>query len=236
MPEIGFPLIALNFKVYPQAFGEGAVKLSKIAEKVSREYGVSVLVAPPIAALPKVVEAVEIPVFAQHVDPHEPGSHTGSILAEDVKAAGAAGSLVNHSEKRMLLADIGRALERLRANELTALLCTDTVETTRAGAALGPELLAIEPPELIGTGIPVSKAKPEVVRGAVEVAEKVNPRVRVLCGAGISTGDDVAKAIELGAFGVLLASAYVKAKDPEKVLADMAEQALKAWEKTQQTR
>jgi len=231
MKGIGFPLIALNFKVYGQALGEGALKLSKIAEKVSKEYGVSVMVAPPIVDLKTVVEAVEIPVFAQHVDPYKPGSHTGSVLAEDVKAAGAVGSLVNHSERRLLLADIGAVLERLRANELTALLCTDTVETTRAGAALGPELLAIEPPELIGTGIPVSKAKPEVVVGAVEAVKKVNPEVHVLCGAGISTGDDVARAIELGTEGVLLASAYVKAKNPEKILADMAEQALKAWEK-----
>ena len=92
-------------------------------------------------------------------------------------------------------------------------------------------MLAIEPPELIGTGIPVSKAKPEVVRGAVQAVQKINPDVHVLCGAGISTGDDVARAIELGAEGVLLASAYVKAKEPKLVLIDMAREALKGWEK-----
>ena len=55
--------------------------------------------------------------------------------------------------------------------------------------------------------------------------------IRDSCGAGISTGDDVARAIELGAEGVLLASAYVKAKDPKLVLIDMAREALKGWEK-----
>jgi len=229
--KLGFPLIALNFKVYSQAMGEGAVRLAKIAEEVSKEYGVSIIVAPPMIDLARVVAEVEIPVFAQHVDPYKPGSHTGSILAEDVKAAGAVGSLVNHSEHRLRLADIGMVLERLRENGLIALLCTDTVETTKAGAALGPELLAIEPPELIGTGVPVSKAKPEVVVGAVEAVKRINPSVHILCGAGISAGDDVAKAIELGTEGVLLASAYVKAKDPKKVLSDMAEAALKAWER-----
>ena len=164
-------------------------------------------------------------------DRYKPGSHTGSIIAEDVKAVGAAGSIVNHSEHRLRLADIGMILERLRENGLISLLCTDTVETTKAGAALSPDILAIEPPELIGTGIPVSKAKPEVVVGAVEAVKKINPSVHILCGAGISTGDDVAKAIELGTEGVLLASAYVKAKDPKKVLSDMAEAALKAWER-----
>jgi triosephosphate isomerase len=45
--------------------------------------------------------------------------------------------------------------------------------------------------------------------------------VRVLAGAGISTGDCVKKAIELGADGVLLASGVVKAKNPEEVLFDL---------------
>jgi len=229
--EIEYPLIALNFKVYLEAVGEKAVKLAKIAEEVSKEYGVCVMVAPPQIDLARVVQEVEIPIFAQHVDPYKPGSHTGSVIAEDVKAAGALGSIVNHSEHRLRLADIGMVLERLRKNGLMSLLCTDTVETTKAGAALGPDILAIEPPELIGTGIPVSKAKPEVVTGAVEAVKKINPAVHVLCGAGISAGDDVAKAIELGTEGVLLASAYVKAKDPKAVLSEMAEAALKSWEK-----
>ncbi len=231
MRKISFPLIALNFKTYAQAFGENSLRLAKIAEEVSEQFGVTIVVAPPMIDLARVAAEVEIPVFAQHVDPYKPGSHTGSIIAEDVKAAGAVGSLVNHSEHRLRLADIGMVLERLRENGLISLLCTDTVETTKAGAALSPDMLAIEPPELIGTGIPVSKAKPEVVRGAVQAVQKINPDVHVLCGAGISSGDDVARAIELGAEGVLLASAYVKAKDPKLVLIDMAREALKGWEK-----
>ncbi|MCD6592029.1 MAG: triose-phosphate isomerase [Thaumarchaeota archaeon] len=227
---LSYPVIALNFKTYLESIGEKSVRLAKIAEDVAKEHGITIIVAPPLLDLEKVVKEVEIPVFAQHVDPYKPGSHTGSIIAEDVKAIGAAGSIVNHSEHRLLLADIGMVLERLRENKLISLLCTDTVETTKAGAALGPDMLAIEPPELIGTGIPVSKAKPEVVTGAVEAVKKINPSVHILCGAGISTGDDVAKAIELGTEGVLLASAYVKAKDPKKVLSEMAEAALKAWE------
>jgi len=231
MRKISFPLIALNFKTYAQAFGENAVRLAKIAEEISEQFGITIAVAPPTIDLARVASEVEIPVFAQHVDPYKPGSHTGSIIAEDVKAAGAVGSLINHSEHRLRLADIGMVLERLRENDLISLLCTDTVETTKAGAALSPDMLAIEPPELIGTGIPVSKAKPEVVRGAVQAVQKINPDVHVLCGAGISTGDDVARAIELGTEGVLLASAYVKAKDPKMILIDMAREALKGWEK-----
>lgn len=229
--KLSYPLIVLNFKVYLEAIGKNAVRLSKVAEEVSREYDVCIVVAPPHLDLAQVAREVSIPIFSQHVDPYKPGSYTGSIIVEDLKAAGASGSIVNHSEHRLRLADIGAVLERLRENGLIALLCTDTVETTKAGAALGPDILAIEPPELIGTGIPVSKAKPEVVTGAVEAVKSINPGVKVLCGAGISTGDDVARAIELGTEGVLLASAYVKAKDPKKLLSEMTKAALKAWEK-----
>ena len=40
-------------------------------------------------------------------------------------------------------------------------------------------------------------------------------------GAGVKNGADVAKAIELGAEGVLLASGVTKANDPAAVLADL---------------
>ncbi|MEM2015979.1 MAG: triose-phosphate isomerase [Nitrososphaerota archaeon] len=227
---LGFPLIVLNFKVYLEAIGENGIRLARYAEEVSKEYGVSIAVAPPVTMLSKVIHAVGIPVFSQHVDPSPPGSWTGSVIVEMIKECGVAGSLVNHSEKRMLLADISTIIKRLRESNLITLLCTDTIETTKAGAALSPDIIAIEPPELIGTGISVSKAKPEIVAGAVDVVRKINPSVHILCGAGISTGEDVAKAIELGTEGVLLASAYVKAKDPRRLLSDMAQAALKAWE------
>jgi len=49
----------------------------------------------------------------------------------------------------------------------------------------------------------------------------VNPHVRVLCGAGVKNGRDVAKALELGAEGVLLASGVTKASDVPAVLNDL---------------
>ncbi len=97
-----------------------------------------------------------------------------------------------------------------------------------AAAALKPDMIAVEPPELIGTGIPVSKAKPEVVTGTVEVVKRVNPKVVILCGAGITKGEDVAAALELGTEGVLVASGIVKAKDPHKALLEFAEAIIKA--------
>jgi triosephosphate isomerase len=74
---------------------------------------------------------------------------------------------------------------------------------------------------LIGSGIPVSKADPEVVRGSVAAVKKIAPNVGVLCGAGITHGEDLQAALELGSIGVLLASGIIKAKDQKKALEDL---------------
>ncbi len=169
-----------------------------------------------------IAESVEIPVFAQHIDPIKPGSHTGHVLPEAVKeAGGAVGTLLNHSENRMILADLEAAIRRAEEVGLMTMVCSNNPAVSAAVAALGPDYVAVEPPELIGTGIPVSKAKPEVVTNTVELVKKVNPDVGVLTGAGISTGEDVKKALELGSVGVLLASGVTKAKDPEKAIRDL---------------
>jgi len=228
MYSLRYPVIVLNFKAYRESIGVRAVRLARIAEKVSQETGVEIVAAPQHLDLPKVVEAVSIPVFSQHVDPHELGSWTGSLVVEALKEAGAAGSLVNHSEKQLRLADISRCVARLRDVGLLSLLCTNEPSVSAAGAALQPDMIAVEPPELIGTGIPVSRARPEVVTESVEIVKKVSSRVHVLCGAGISSPEDVAAAIKLGSEGVLLSSAYVRSKDPERLLTEMAQAAVNA--------
>ncbi len=226
MPRVEYPIIVVNFKTYSESLGEKGVRLAKIAEHVSKSTGVCIGVAPQFIDLFEIANIVEIPVFAQHMDPYEPGAYTGSITAESIKASGAVGTLLNHSEKRMKLADIEAAILRARENSLITLVCTNNVMVSKAVAVLDPDMIAVEPPELIGTGIPVSKAKPEVVSGTVSEIRKINKKTHILCGAGISTGEDVRAAIDLGTEGVLLASGVVKAKDPEKVLFEMANAAL----------
>ncbi len=219
--KFGEPVIAINFKTYAQVTGEGALRIAKAAEKVWKETGVTIVVAPQLADLYRIAQEVEIPVFAQHIDPITPGSHTGHVLPEAVKEAGAVGTLLNHSENRMVLADLEAAIRRAEEVGLTTMVCSNNPAVSAAVAALGPDYVAVEPPELIGTGIPVSKAKPEVITNTVELVKKVNPNVKVLTGAGISTGEDVKKALELGSVGVLLASGVTKAKNPEKAIRDL---------------
>jgi triosephosphate isomerase len=225
--KIEFPLVLINFKAYVEASGRRGLQLAQVAQKVSRETGITIAVAPQLTDLAFIASQVEIPVFSQHVDDVSPGSHTGHVTLEAVRDAGAVGTMVNHSEKRVRADQVDVIVRRARQLNLVTVVCTNTPEVTAAMAALGPDMVAIEPPELIGTGVPVSKAKPEVVTASVDLVRKINPNVKVLCGAGITTGDDVAAALRLGTVGVLLASGVVKAKDWEKAIKDLVEPIVK---------
>ena len=225
------PILAINFKAYPTAFGRPALEIAKLAERAAKEYGLTVIILPPLTEIARLVQEVEIPVFAQHVDPVNLGAHTGHVTAEMVKEVGASGIMINHSEKRLRIDEINFLIKKAKDLGLETLVCADTPETSAAISALKPGLLAVEPPELIGTGIAVSKAKPEVITNTVSYVRKINKEVIILTGAGISSYEDVAAAIRLGTSGVLVASAIMKAKNPGKVIDDMAKAAVEAFSK-----
>ena len=214
-------LIVLNFKTYLESTGLQALRLAEICEDISRDYSVQMVVVPQAADIQAISKAVKIPVYAQHVDGVGYGGFTGHVTAASLKAAGATGSLINHSERRLRLAEIEASISACRQVGLKTIVCTNNVATTRAAAALQPDYVAVEPPELIGSGIPVSKASPEVIVNSVEAVKGIAPQVSVLCGAGITHGEDLRSALELGSVGVLLASGIIKAKDQRKALEDL---------------
>jgi len=220
------PAIIINFKAYQESLGKRSLELAKAAEKVWKEKGVTIAVAPQPVDLRAVVSHVEVPVFAQSFDLVQAGAFTGSTTLEAVKDSGADGFILNHSERKVSISLISGAVGSAKSLKLISLVCADTPEATGAVSALNPDFVAIEPPELIGTGIPVSKAKPEVVTGSIDRVRRVGSTSKVICGAGISTAEDVRAALKLGTVGVLLASGVVKAKDPLAVISDMADACL----------
>ncbi|HOT07230.1 MAG: Triosephosphate isomerase [Methanosaeta sp. PtaB.Bin039] len=214
-------IIVLNFKTYRETTGEAALSLSKICQGVAEDCGVEIAVAPQAVDIRRIAKNVSIPVYAQHVDGVGMGGYTGHVTAVSVQEAGAVGSLINHSERRLQLAQIEASISACKAAGLNTIICTNNVATTRAAAALEPTYVAVEPPELIGSGIAVSQADPEVVRGSVDAVKRICAGVGVLCGAGITTGQDLRAALDLGTEGVLLASGIIKAKDQRAALEDL---------------
>ena len=219
---VNYPLILINFKTYKESMGEKAVELAKIAENVHLKTGASIALAPQIVDIKLLVDASETPVFAQHVDAVGYGQFTGHILPEAVAESGCVGTIINHSERQLPLNIIEVTVKRAKEAQLISVVCVDTVEKAKLVARFNPDSIAIEPPELIGSGISVSKAKPEIVSGAVKAVKVINSNVRVLCGAGITNGEDAIAAQKLGAEGILVASGVVKAKDPQAALLDLA--------------
>ncbi|MDO9516537.1 MAG: triose-phosphate isomerase [Methanosarcinaceae archaeon] len=218
---MGSTLIVLNLKTYLEGTGEGAVKIAKACRDVAESSGVDIGIAPQLADIYRVASQVNIPVFSQHLDGVGAGGFTGHAFARSIKDAGAIGTLINHSERRLTLADIDASITAAKNAGLITIVCTNNIATTAAAAALAPDYVAVEPPELIGSGIPVSQADPQVVTGSVDAVARINPNVKVLCGAGISKGEDLKAALQLGSVGVLLASGIVKAKDPKAALEDL---------------
>ena len=225
--KIRTPVIVVNFKTYIEATGKRGVELAKVADKVSMDSGVTIAVAPQFTDLKSIVEEVEIPVLSQHVDPIKPGPYTGHVLAEAVKAAGASGTLINHSEKRIKISEIEEVLSLARSADLASLVCTDTPGASAAVASFMPDMIAIEPPDLIGTGVAVSKARPELITDSIKKIRLVNTTSEILCGAGVSSAEDVGKALQLGTRGVLVASSVVKSRNPTQLLEDMTDEILR---------
>jgi triosephosphate isomerase len=213
-------MIALNLKTYDLTI-QKSLFFADVAREVMEESDVRIIVCPPAPYLREAAGKF-YNVFAQHVDSEPPGAFTGSIPVEMLKAANVKGSLVNHSEKRIAMEKVKTTVERLQSHGLESLVCAATPQECASIAHFSPTFIAVEPPELIGSGVSVSKSKPEIVISSVRAVKGINPRINALCGAGVSDRHDVKKALELGSEGVLLASAFVKAKDPKAFLADLA--------------
>ncbi|BBD72961.1 triose-phosphate isomerase [Sulfodiicoccus acidiphilus] len=214
------PIVIVNFKLYEISIAR-ALDISKSIEQVSRKLGVEVALAVPATMIREISSNVSLPIYAQHVDDDQLGAHTGSITPELIKEAGARGTLLNHSERRIRLDQVANVIERLSSLGMDSVLCVDRRELVAPAALMGPTAVLVEPPELIGSGRSVSKVRPEIVSESVK-AVKVNQSVRLIVGAGISTYEDVIKAMELGADGVGAASAVMKSNSPASVVEEFA--------------
>ena len=212
------PLI-INFKNYDEVSGDRAVKLAKAAQAVAKKLKVEIVLAPPQPALALITKNVKMPVICQHVDNEKVGSSTGYFLPEIAKSYGAAGSLRNHSEHRIEMKQIASLVERLRSLRMTSIVCAREPWEVMEISIFQPDFIAIEPPELIGSGRAVSKEKPEVITKSIEAA---GSRSKVICGAGITGRGDVTKAMELGSRGILVASGIIKASPWASKIAELA--------------
>ena len=208
-------MIVVNLKAYSNAVGEKSEDVMEACRRASEVTGERVVVAPQPEDL---LRAEDVEVFSQHVDGVNPGSHTGSVLARGLKEAGATGTLINHSERRLQDRDIEASVNAAKSLGLETIVCAQSPDDCEKYSRFDPDYIAFEPPELIGGDNPVSEAKPGLIQEAVERTE-----ADVLTGAGIKSKKDVEKSIELGCEGVLVASGVVKANDKYAEVKELCE-------------
>jgi triosephosphate isomerase len=203
-------LIIINCKNYLAVAGEKIVQLSEIAKDISNSNNVQIMIAPPQNSLFYLSQFVKLPLICQHIDYEKIGATTGFIIPELAKSYGASGSLINHSEHRIEYEVIQNLVERLRQLNMTSIVCASSSQEVGKFARLHPDMIAIEPPELIGTGKAVSKVNPSIITESVKEAGRYSENIKVICGAGIVDKTDIKSAINLGSQGILLASGLIK--------------------------
>lgn len=214
-------MFIINCKNYEEIAGPKIDKFIKTAEKISKKYKVKIAIAPPQHLLSQVSKS-SLVILAQHVDNSKVGSTTGFMIPELVKKSNVNGSIINHSEHRIPSKDIKELVARLKKLKMISVLCVRNVAEVKKYVKLNPDYIAIEPPELIGSGKAVSKERPELIANAAQSVKSAKNKTKLLCGAGIISGEDVAKAIQLGSKGILVASGIVKSKNWNKSIDDFA--------------
>ena len=214
-------MFIINCKNYEEIAGDKITEFVNIVEKISKKYKIKIAVAPP-QHLIGLVSNSSIPILAQHVDNSKIGSTTGFVIPELLKKSKVSGSLINHSEHRISEKEITELVLRLRELKMISVVCVKDVAEVKKYAKLNPDYIAIEPPELIGSGKAVSKERPELITKAVDAVNSANNKTKLLCGAGIVSGQDVSKALELGSKGILVASGIIKAKNWTKVIEEFS--------------
>jgi triosephosphate isomerase (TIM) len=216
-------LIIINCKNYLEVAGEKIVQLSEMAKDISNSNNIQIMIAPPQNSLFYLSQFVKLPLICQHIDDEKLGATTGFIIPELAKSYGASGSLINHSEHRIEYQVIQNLVERLRQLKMTSVVCASPSQEVGKFARLHPDMIAIEPPELIGTGKAVSKVNPSIITESVKEAGRHSENIKVICGAGIVDKTDIQSAINLGSKGILLASGLIKSDAWQDKLIELCE-------------
>ncbi len=217
-------MIFVNFKSSLKGTGENALKIVNALAEAQKETEVPIILAPHTLDLFSVAEVWTGEVWAQHAD-YDRGTGRNQVeLLQSWNKGKIKGTFVNHSEHKFegynLLAKVVRECEEFAFK--TLLFAGSQTEIEKMiELQMKPTYLAYEPPELVGSqDTSVAKAKPEDIKKAAELAQKMG--VPLIVGAGVKDTDDVIKSLELGAVGVAVSSAIINAQDPRKEVLELA--------------
>lgn len=207
-------MIIINTKNYKTS--DELIRLARLVES----YKVKAAIAVPSIDLDSLKEKTKLQVYAQHVEPIESKKSTGFLSAESLYLHGITGSLLNHSEHPMALEDIRLAVKQLRNYKLISIVCANSISQVKQIMSFRPSAIAFEDPKLISTGKSITKYNLRDLHSFINLLK--GKKIIPICGAGISSIEDIKSASAMGCPSVLIASAIASAKDPSSLLKDIS--------------
>lgn len=224
--KIRTPFFETSVKNY--IYGDAVLEYARAADTASKEYDVDVLFVAPYTEIRRVRENTDrLIILAPYMDALRPGRGIADVLPESLKAAGAQGVVLNHSERPMTLTAIKRTIDRANELELLTFLCADTISEAQAIAHLHPDILNPEPTELIGSG---NVSDMLYVKEVIRAVKAIDPVILVEQAAGITTAQQVYDFIMAGSEAAGSASGILNSVNPHALLSEMVRSVSKARE------
>lgn len=222
--KIRLPFFETSVKNY--IYGDAVLEYAKCADAAAREYDIDILFVAPYADIRRVSEnTTHLIVLAPYMDAIYPGRGMADVLPESLKAAGAQGVVINHSERPMGLSAIRKTIDRADELDLLTFVCADTISEAQALAHFHPDILNPEPTELIGSGQVSDIA---YVKEVVRAVKAIDPSIYVEQAAGITTAQQVYDFIMAGSEAAGAASGILRSADPFALLNEMVRYVRKA--------
>ena len=217
--KIRTPYFEIGTKNY--VYGDTLLDYAIAADRAAEKYDVDVLFICPAVEIRRVCEYTKhLIVLAPYMDTLRPGRGMADVLPEALKAAGAAGVVVNHCEKPMSLPQIKATIDRANELDMLVFACADSVAETKAIAELHPDIINPEPSELIGgSGGGVSSM--DYVADVIREIRKIDSNILIEQAAGITNGQQVYDFIMAGSEAAGAASGIMNAKDPLAMIDEM---------------
>lgn len=211
------PFFETSVKNY--IYGDAVLDYAKAADSAAKEFDIDVIFVAPYTEIRRVSENTDrIIVFAPYMDALRPGRGLTEILPEALKAAGAKGVVLNHSERPMTLTDLQKTINRANELDMLTFVCADTVAEAQAIAHLHPDIMNPEPTELIGSG---QVSDMGYVKEVIDAVKAIDPHILVEQAAGITNAKQVYDFIMAGSQAAGASSGILNSTDPNGLLREM---------------
>ncbi|MEK6895345.1 MAG: triose-phosphate isomerase [Nanoarchaeota archaeon] len=191
-------LIVINFKNYKKG-----KQVLDLASKIQKYLPYSI-VAVPSPEIKDVSSKTRLKVYSQY---YYNGKNSGTLL--------------NHSDHKLAFSELKKEIGVCKKIGLKTLVFASSLSQARKIIKLKPTMLAYEDPKLIGTGKSITSYKTNEVKLFVKLLK--GKKIIPLCGAGISSKEDILEAKKLGCKGVVISSAIANSKFPDKILKSISE-------------